>query len=202
MRTRRRSRTDQPWLIAALAFVAGLAFRGKAGWSTLGALLFAGWLAWSVAVAWWEGLAEGWRVLIILMVVGLVAFQVWRWADARWGSGHVPGVQERHRRRPPAEGEPPRVLYRWYEPDDLPDGEVCYCGKSRRAGELVYIGKTHLGRQRELDDDRLSSCWWRPELEGTTKLYGTEGEVLVAEKLAIGREHPRENVAHNGVRVW
>lgn len=204
MRTRRR---DQSWLFAGLGFMAGLLFRGKAGWSTLGGLLFAGWLAWSVAVAWWVGLHPAVRNLIILAVVLAVALWVWRWADRRWGSGwgeaRPAGPTPPRRRRPVAElEEPPRVLYRHYEPDDLPSGEVCYCGKPRVAGELVYIGKTHLGRQRELDDDRLRSCWWRPGLVGTTELYGSEDEVLEAERLAIGREHPRENVAHNGVRLW
>lgn len=140
-------------------------------------------------VQWWQQQDRFVHVAIVAGAVTLVAL----WVRHRL-TGQ--GVPRRRRRAKPVGAEPTQVLYRWWEPDNLPDGERCYCGKPRRAGELVYVGITGAHRSRELDDDRQASCWWRTGLIGTTETYLTRDAVERAEVEAIREERPRENKQH------
>jgi hypothetical protein len=140
-----------------------------------------------LAVQWWQQ-QPWWLHLLIVVTVLAVVLRVPLLAGARRQFRRVP-VR-------PVVTEPTQVLYRYYEPDDVPDGTRCFCGKRRRAGELVYVGITRVDRARELDEDRRQSCWWRPGLVGTTETYATREQVEAAEVRAIRTEHPRENVQH------
>lgn len=136
----------------------------------------------ALGVRWWQHQSVGMHVLIVAGAALLVG----AWVQQR----------VRHRARPkPSSGEPTQVLYRWWEPDEL-DDRVCFCGKERVPGELIYIGITGAHRSRELDDDRQAACWWRPGIVGTTETFMTRDEVERAERQAIRSEHPRENKQH------
>lgn len=133
-------------------------------------------------VRWWQQQTTLVHVLLVVGLLGLAG----AWASYRW----------RHRAQlKPVGSEPTQVLYRWWEPDDLKD-RMCYCGKTRVPGELIYIGITGAHRSRELDDDRQASCWWREGLVGTTQTYRTRDDVERAERRAIRSERPRENKQH------
>lgn len=171
----------------------GLALFSPAAWRTAGrsareaviivrniSLFVAAMLA--AFVYWWQQQSRLVHVVVVVVVVALAAL----WLRHR----------RRHRAQPkPVGGEPTQVLYRWWEPDDLQE-RLCYCGKPRVPGELVYVGITGAHRSRELDDDRQTSCWWREGLVGTTQTYRTRDEVERAERQAIRSERPRENKQH------
>jgi hypothetical protein len=145
-------------------------------------------LAWQ----WWQGQPLLLQLLVVVLAAAVVLRAPLLAAGRRHSRAHLP-----HRR--PAQPQPTQVLYRWWEPDDLLPGLVCFCGKPRRAGELVYVGITRADRARELDDDRRKSCWWQPGLTGSTETYATREQVETAEVRAIQTEHPRENKQHAGV---
>lgn len=140
---------------------------------------------------WWQQQSQFLHLVVIGFVVGLVVL----WLRHRRLTGRRALPQ---RRRPVGAAEPTQVLYRWWEPENLLPGEVCFCGKERVPGELVYVGITGAHRSRELDEDRRAACWWlvQPSVVGTQRLYGTRSEVERAEIEAIRSEHPRENKQH------
>lgn len=144
----------------------------------------------ALAAHWWEQQTVFVRVLVVLALLGVLGL----WVRHKL----------LHRARPkPVGAEPTQVLYRWWEPVDLDPGDrICYCGKERVPGELVYVGITGAHRSRELDDDRQASCWWRPGLVGTTETFMTRDAVERAERKAIRSEHPRENKQHARGAVW
>lgn len=139
----------------------------------------------AVALYWWQ--KQGQTVRVIVIAALLITAGAWAYHLLR---------RRRIRPKRTLGEEPTQVLYRWWEPEDLPEGSVCFCGKLRRAGELVYVGITGAHRSRELDEDRRQSCWWRPGLVGTTETYMTRDEVEEAEVRAIRFERPRENKQH------
>lgn len=153
------------------------------------------WL-WAKAVTITGDVRTG-TLLLLAVVVGVVLLLVHgrRWAVALW-TAH-------HRRDQPAAvagGPDPECLYRWYEPTDLPYDARCSCGKRRWPGELVYVGITNDLARRSKDDDRRAACWWHVGLVGTVETYGNRAAMEAAERLAIDRENPRENIAHAGRR--
>ncbi len=127
-----------------------------------------------------------------LVVAGTLAglFGLWVYSKVA-GNGTRPSKRYRG-------AVPTQVLYRWYEPTDLPLSLRCRCGKRREPGELVYVGITGAHRSRELDDDRQVACWWtvEPPVVGTQQLYRTRNDVEAAEIVAIRAERPRENKQH------
>ncbi len=141
---------------------------------------------------WWQRQSTFVHIAVLSGIATLAAL----WLHHRLTGRTVP---RRPTRRVPQPGaEPTQVLYRWWEPDDLEPGQVCFCGKERVPGELVYVGITGAHRSRELDDDRRQACWWltQPSVVGTQELYRTRAEVERAEIEAIRTEHPRENKQH------
>jgi hypothetical protein len=146
---------------------------------------------------WWQQQTQFVR---IATGVGLATLLV-LWARHRLGLRAVP---RRPVRTVTRASTPTQVLYRWWEPTDLPYGLKCACGKDRLPGELVYVGITGAHRSRELDDDRQVACWWNqePSVIGTQELFRTRAAVERAEIEAIRSEHPRENIAHAGSRPW
>ncbi len=88
-----------------------------------------------------------------------------------------------HDRLPRARQAPARTaLYRWYEHD-----------------RLLYVGVSDSAVRRFGEHQRDGKAWTRRVTACQVVYYGTRGEALAAEKHAIRREHPKENIAHNGL---